>query len=187
MQRDHPGSISWNESYIEERSVRNVRFFSPPSEHGGSLVSYDDPDSILRYVLDQLAGDVAVIYPSEQYFYFRFPLRERFISGNIRFSEVERGEISVGYFDEYSQHDFNVGMYTHGSNGVSVGFDETDGKISLSFQGRTNAFRLDRRAFEQPAFDLLESERHISGLLDESGFFSFNVLAIRQSFVLHSK
>ncbi|MEO1716185.1 MAG: hypothetical protein AAFR76_03645 [Planctomycetota bacterium] len=168
MQRDRSGLISWNESYIEQRVVRSL---SPPAKYGETVADYNDPNSILRYVLDELAGTLAVIYPSERYFYYRFPLGERFISGNIRFSNVEHGEISVGYFDEYNQHDFNVGTYVDGSDGVSIDFDDAAGMISLEFEGKISRFQLDRRAFEQPNFDLFKGERHISGLLDESGYF----------------
>lgn len=171
VQRDHVRSIVLNEDYIAERiNDPRVRPVSPEN-HETPVAHYDDPDSVLRYVLSELVGDVAVVYPSERYFYYRFPLGERFISGNIRFSEVESGEISVGYFDEYSQHEFNVGTYTNESDGVSIVFDEPTGEIILGIDGGIHRFRLDRRALEDPAFELLEGERHISGLLDESGYF----------------
>lgn len=133
-------------------------------------VDFEDPDSVLRHVLTQFVGELAVVYPSERYYYYRFPAAERFISGNIRFSEAESGTISVGYFDELNPSDFRYRLYADGRDGVSVAYDERHNAVRVRFEDRDHVFVLYQGAFEEPAFAVLDGEQHVSGLLDESGY-----------------
>ncbi|MBL0927907.1 MAG: hypothetical protein IBJ11_09695 [Phycisphaerales bacterium] len=136
----------------------------------GIPVSFDDPLSVLAFVVAS-APERAVVYPSERYYYYTFPAGPRMVSGNIRFSDVERGVISVGYFDAHHQPDIRTREFEDGKDGVRVRFREDSREVLLAVGGIERTFVLDQEAFEAPVFPLLEGEELVSGIRDESGYF----------------
>ncbi len=132
--------------------------------------SFDDPRSILRFVMSA-APERAMVYPTERYYYYKFTLGGRVVSGNIRFADAEDGAFSVGYFDAYNQSDMQVGHFTHGEDGVSARYDAQTGEVALGLDGLSRVFVLDRSALEPPGFPLLSGEQHVTAVRDESGYF----------------
>ncbi len=131
--------------------------------------SFEEPRSVLRFVLSA-APTRAVVYPTERYYYYKFMLGPRVVSGNIRFADVEDGALSVGYFDAYSQRDMRVGHFKDGEDGVSMHYNAEAGEVLLQVDGLSRVFVLDRSALSPPGFDLLPGEQHVSGVRDESGY-----------------
>jgi len=131
-------------------------------------VALDPTDriAVIRWVLSQTA-DQAVVYPSEQYFYFKFWAGHRLISGNLRFCDAQRGRVHFGYFDEYDQQFLYTGTIEDGVNGRVI--PEGD-QIQLTFEGMTRTFRLDRSWMTQEGLKLVDGETLVSGILDESGY-----------------
>ncbi len=155
-----PGVV-WN----GDASLLKVQPRDPASEP-----SFDDPRSVLRFIM-AAAPERAVVYPTERYYYYTFPLGPRVVSGNIRFADVEDGEFSVGYFDAYSQREMMVGHFKDSKDGVSMHYNPETGEVSLSLDGLSRIFVLDRSALEPPGFPLLPGEAHVTGVRDESGYF----------------
>ncbi len=138
----------------------------------GTPVDFDDPRGVLRFVLAN-APNPAVVYPSEQYYYYRIAAGSRLISGNIRFVDVAEGGVSVGYFDTHNEQDMRVGEFRDSEGGVRIAWDEQRYEATLSLDGVTRRFIFDRSAFTRPSFPLLEGERLVSGVLDESGYYLY--------------
>jgi hypothetical protein len=143
---------------------------------GIACPDFEDPRSVLRHVLGASPGE-PVVHPSERYYYYEFPLGERVVSGNLRFTEAEAGELSVGYFDRLDRSAMRWATFG-ASDGVSVEMDSGAGTVAVVLAGGdpggscSRTFVLDRSAFGNEAdAGLLPGERYVSGVLDESGFY----------------
>jgi len=86
--------------------------------------------------------------------------------------DAAEGRFSVGYFDAHDPNDMRVAMFEDGRDEVTVKLggdgDRTSVRIAVADVQRT--FLLDDRAFAVD-LTLLDGERIVSGLLDESGHF----------------
>jgi hypothetical protein len=80
--------VTTNESYLEEARERTV-------------LTLSDPIAVFAFVLNSLPDRVRV-YPTENYYYFRFTHNGTPYSGSIRFKPIERdqGKIQFGYYKE---------------------------------------------------------------------------------------
>lgn len=133
-------------------------------------VDFDNPYTVLRYVFEQSPAS-PVVYPTEGYYYFRFPHYGRMLSGNIRFSDPETSAISVGYFDFYNSDDTRHAMFYDGQEGIEVSYS-SDGKyVDLSVNEVRKRFVLDSSAFDKPQYPLYAGETFVSGIRDESGYY----------------
>lgn len=143
-----------------------------------------DRVAVIRYLLTQIP-ESAVVYPSERYYYFKFWCGHRLISGNLRFCDVEKGQVHFGYFDEFDSQFLYTGTIDDGVTG-SVRFSGTD--VELTFSGIRKTFRLDRSWQDSSDLKLSENEELVSGILDESGYLFwlvYNQLKRRLYFVLN--
>jgi hypothetical protein len=125
---------------------------------------------VLAYVLDR-TGARPVVYPTELYYYYTFPLGPRRVSGNIRFVDADRGVFSVGYFDQDNPGEMRTREFRDGEEGVHVRLDDARHEVHLSVGPIARVFVLDQSALTPPAFELLPGERFISGVRDESGYY----------------
>lgn len=161
---------------LNEAAIRGWRNHAPPDP--GSIASpvpapdFQSPRSVLAFVLSQLPP-CSTVFPTERYFYYRFPLADRVISGNIRFVDAESGGISVGYFDAYNNQDLGTGVFQDGRDAVSIRYTEASHQVDISIDGISRSFVLDQEAFDPPSFPLLPGEQLISGVRDESGYFLY--------------
>ena len=130
-------------------------------------VAIDNPRSVLRFVLSR-APENAVVYPTEKYYYFEFPWGHRLISGNIRFVDAVDAVIHVGYFDRLDRTFFHHDSFAASDSGISV--VQTDSVVDVELDSVQRSFDLDRRWLRDDRIDLLDGERLLSGVLDESGF-----------------
>jgi hypothetical protein len=136
----------------------------PPS---ADAVRFEDPRSVFEYVWSSLPP-VAIVYPTEQYYYYRFQLRQRAVAGNLRLVDADQGILHLGYFDRGDQaraHHLAL------SAEHEVWIERLDeGRYRVRHAGREVEFVLARRALAcagPPA--LLKHETCITGVLDESG------------------
>lgn len=165
--RAGPPSVTLHQWAIERAPRLSV------STVTGNATPYDsdDPRAILKRVLAE-APDPAVVYPTEQYYYFGVAIGARLLSGNIRLVDAPSGQISLGCFDAFSESDQIVKHFRSGEDGVSVRYDEAAHTVEVAIDGVRRTFILDQSAFaaeEHPL--LLEGERLISGIHDESGYY----------------
>lgn len=143
---------------------------SPVGESGTLKVDLDDPRSVLLHVLYH-TPQTAIVYPTEQYFYFRFSLADQEISGNLRFTDSEDNIIHLGYFVVGEVRDHRYQRFT-ADDGLRMVTDES-GVISVTFSGISRSFILNTGPFDRPATPQPEQGSrlvHISGILDESGY-----------------
>ncbi len=165
--KTHPlgACVTFNEASLEPVKSRDHTTRGWKIDH----TSFNDPRSILKHVVTH-APARAVVYPTERYYYYTFPLASRVISGNIRFVDADQGSISIGYFDAHNTADMKTLVFQDGKDGVRIETDPTGHEIRLTIDDITRTFILDQSAFTQPSFDLLPGEQFISGVRDESGY-----------------
>lgn len=167
--RDVP-PIEFNESVLASGSDRQpsaCKFETTPPG-----VAFSDQRSILKFVLAH-TPDTAVVYPTERYYYYKFPLGPRRVSGNIRFVDAEKGGISVGYFDAMNEGDMLYRQFFDGDQGVKVHYDPSTRHVDVAVDELKRTFVLDAEAFNPPPFPLLPDEQLVSGVRDESGYFLY--------------
>lgn len=130
---------------------------------------FDNPRSVLDFLLRSLP-EMNTVLPSERYFYYKFWLGDRLVSGNLRFVDVERSVLYMGYFDQNDRSQVRTATWG-GADDAAVRYDAFHRVATVSSRGISRAFVLDRRWDCWPsALVLQESERFVSGVLDESGF-----------------
>ncbi|MCE7975270.1 MAG: hypothetical protein DYG92_13250 [Leptolyngbya sp. PLA1] len=166
------GPVGASGLVLNERRLAPGAGGAPPSLAAPPIgaVRFESPRSVLAYVL-AAAPPRAFVYPTERYYYYRFPLGPRVVSGNIRFADAEERRISVGYFDASNGADLRTAEFRHGVDGVQLSFEPSRGEVRLALDGVARTFILDTSAFSPPSFPMLPGEVHVSGIRDESGYF----------------
>lgn len=144
-----------------------------------------DPKSVFRHVFSHLEDEVT-IYPTENYYYFRFPARGKAIWGSLSLFAENRDQGVIGF--GYSEHNDNPnlpdGLDRAGGGGS---YSAADGvvvkkldifKYAVSFEGRTVTFELHDVGVSPPQKARLRPEEVFVGpIFDESGlkfFLIFN-------------
>jgi hypothetical protein len=159
--------ITFNQRFIESRwrgqECVDATVLPTPAD-----LSFDDPRSVLRLILNASPAE-AVVYPSERYYYFAFPLGDRLVSGNLRFVDAERGIVHVGYFDVFDRAATRHATMD-AANAVTVGCDVGSRRVSVAVDGVQRTFVLST-CWSDGANELalLPGEELVSGVLDESG------------------
>jgi len=132
-----------------------------------SKVDLDEPVTVLRYILAS-APPVAVVYPTETYFYYTFRLRDRVISGNVRLLDADSGLLHIGYFDKHETSTMNSATFGP-EDGIEIK-TLAPHRYRVTFEGRSTEFILPTRFLDRPeSLELLEHEEFITSVLDESG------------------
>ncbi len=176
-------SLDLNQSFIEARRPER-RASEPEHAHPGSLrlcppregdptPKFDDPRSVVRFLLAVIES--GTVYPTEGYFYFRFDLDGRSVSGNLRFTSIDEGVLHTGYFETSRD---TIGAVRTGTftptSGLAVeksAMDPSGTRYRVSLDGQTAEFMIPTayRA-RPPSLELPEHERFVSGVLDESAY-----------------
>ncbi len=127
----------------------------------------DRPELVFRHVLAH-TPPLAIVYPTEEYYYFRFRVGRAKVSGNIRLVHANEGEISVGYFD--AENPAIMRSATLGEADGVVVRQITPDLVYIGVDGIGRLFVLSRRALRSSSvLELLPGEEVVSGILDESG------------------
>ena len=156
--------LQTNQAYIED--ISSVPTFN-----------VDDPMSVFSFIMSQLPEHVRV-YPTENYYYFRFHFRGTPYAGNLRLAANERdkGNLSFAYFRDYQAwFSQQTGHYSvlNAEKGVQV---EKVGKLAyrVSYQDQSAVFHLNDLTGVAPAKgDLRPNEKYIGPAFDESGLQFF--------------
>ena len=176
-------SLELNQSFIEDRrpELRDatdrhtkpgaLRLIAPDETQPAP--EFDDPRSVVRFLLGVLES--GTVYPTEGYFYFRFDLGERRVSGNLRFTSIDEGVLHTGYFETQTAGAGAVRTASLGAEqGLTVGSEplgEGGTLHRVTLDGETTTFVIPRVYRDTPpAFNLRDGERLVSGVLDESGY-----------------
>ncbi len=142
-----------------------------------SDLDLEDTESVFYHVLSQLDDEVTV-YPSEGYYYFRFPMRGLTVRGAITLYAFERdqGIVGFGYVGEIE--DRPEGTYTE-MPGRSHRFSVEDGLIvreldelsyEVEYEDRKVTFHLYDPGWSPPAPPhLAAGETYVGSNFDESG------------------
>lgn len=158
--------LQTNQDYLEEVTAATV-------------LPLDDPKAMFKLVLASLPPRVKV-YPTENYFYFKFLHDSVPFAGNIRLDVLERdkGKINFAYFEdlaEWKAEDKVRHVLLDASHGVTV---EKLARLlyRISIGGTTVEFELnDLSGLRPPDGMLVEGERYIGPVHDESGMRFFLV------------
>jgi len=164
---ENPGQKQSGSSFFTNESYING-LYSP--------IDLKDSLAVFRYVFNNLNEEVTV-YPSENYYYFRFTYAGKSIWGTLVLSAEDRdqGILGFGYIekqDRYTGQSFDA-------IGGSKDFNKEDGVVvskinpfrySVSFEGKTVLFSLKSLSLEGPSKAILrDDEVNVGPNFDESG------------------
>jgi hypothetical protein len=165
---DRP-QLRTNEAYVEE-TLRATE------------LEVSDPLSVLALVLESLPGQVKV-YPTENYYYFRFTHNGTPYAGSIRLPPGQRdeGKIEFGYYKDLTEWSDaiagDVHMIVTPAQGLEI---ERLNPLAyrLTFRNKSVDFLLnDLSQVRPPAAAIGADERFLGPIFDESGvrfFLVFN-------------
>ena len=158
--------ILLNANWLVSRFEKNKVGTRMESLGRNEINSVSDRFNTIKFVFSCIPESNNV-YPSEQYFYFQFKLKERLISGNLRFCDSDKGIVNFGYFDFYDRSCSYHGSLSNDLVGVSI--QKEGNVVKVELDGVLRSFQLIPPRLQIPP-PLLENERIISPVLDESGF-----------------
>ena len=139
----------------------------------------DNVDEVFWHVFSRLPENV-IVYPSENYFYFKLFVNGKQIWGNIRLAagRRENGVLSFAYF-EYRESPYvyeprvRKSKYFTDADGVII--DELDAfTFDVRYNQRTVTFNLNKLPQDPPKlFALAPNEEFVMKTYDESGYQFF--------------
>lgn len=151
-----------------------------------NLINVSDSLEMFRYVFNNLPSQ-AVIYPTENYYYFSFLMNNELVTGSLALPARSRDEGVLGF--SYALHDlnysglqdaFDVHYFANGarldsSKGVVVQ-KISSVKYLVTFENKTVTFILYMDPYKLPAESrLVDSEIFVGPVFDESGL-RFSIL-----------
>ena len=138
-----------------------------------------DPVAVLAYVLGNLPGRVTV-YPTENYYYFKFVHAGVPIAGNLRLDPRDRdkGKVHLGYYEDnadWKKDGFEQGVELDGARNVLV--ERVEPLVyRITYQGTSVLFALnDVSQIKPPPGIVGPDERLIGPVFDESAVRFFLV------------
>ncbi len=146
-----------------------------------TTLAINDEMAVFAYVLGSLPAQVKV-YPTENYYYFRFAHNGTRYAGDIRLDALDRdqGKVHFGYYEELSGWKLDEGKIDFdgaldASRGVTV--ERLDRLVyRVSYRGKSVVFALnDLSQVKPPAQAIAPDERYIGPVFDESGIRFFLV------------
>jgi hypothetical protein len=138
-----------------------------------------DPMAVLAYVLESLPGRVTV-YPTENYYYFKFVHAGVPIAGNFRFDPRDRdkGKVYFGYYEDnadWKKDGFEQALELDGRHNVVVERAENLA-YRITYRGTSVLFALnDVSQIKPPPGAIGPDERLIGPVFDESAVRFFLV------------
>ena len=140
------------------------------------VLDLDNVDEIFSYIFSELPDEV-IVYPTENYYYFKLYVDSKQLWGNIRLAagRRERGVLSFAYF-EFKESPYVTeprlvrNKFFTDADGLRI--EELDKfTFKVSFDGKDVIFNLNQISQEPPAlFDLADHEEYIEKTYDESGY-----------------
>ena len=141
-------------------------------------LNYDDVEGMFSYVFANLADEV-IVYPTENYYYFKLFDGGHEIWGNIRLDAVDRqdGILSFAYFTTVNRREAPLDVRADQRH---KNFTTDDGLVlselepltyEVRYQGKTVIFHLNDVPQTLPDdLELLASEQFLYRIFDESGW-----------------
>ncbi len=160
-QAAEPPRLHTNQAVVEEATHQ-------------SALALNDPLAVFAYVLDSLPDKVKV-YPTENYYYFRFVDDGVPYAGDIRLDLEDRdqGKVHFGYYEKLAGwkpigEGVDVDVVLDADKGVKV---EKTAPLAyrISYRGKQVEFALnDLSAVKPPAQALAPHEKYLGPIFDES-------------------
>jgi hypothetical protein len=150
--------LETNQSYVEEVTR-------------ATALAIDDPMAVFAFVLAALPEQVKV-YPTENYYYFRFSLNGARYAGDVRLDAGDRdqGKLHFGYYEEMAEWKreggIDIEIVLDASRGVTVTRLEHLA-YRVSYGGKSVIFALNDLSQEKPAA-LAGDEKFVGRIFDES-------------------
>lgn len=146
-------------------------------------VAIDDPLAVFGVVLKNLPDRVQV-YPTENYFYFRFTQKGAVYTGNIRLAAADRDQGKVNFAYNERPTDWNPDPKNrHAVLGPEQGVTVEKGRAltyRVTHAGKTVTFALNDLSGVKPPPDMMRADETFLGpVFDESGIRFFLVFNAR--------
>ena len=155
-----------------------------------SKVDVDKPDTVFALIFRNLP-DTVTVYPTENYFYWRFTANSRIYWGNFRLDTHDRdqGILHLGYFE----YDENGRFQDY--DGWEKNMTAKDGVVlkkvsrfvyTVTYKGRTVTFRLNDIGMHPPKTGKLRpDEVYVGPVFDESGIKFHLIFNKAENFFLY--
>jgi hypothetical protein len=142
-----------------------------------------DPTAVLSYVLGSLPSRVTV-YPTENYYYFKFVHGGVPISGNLRLEPRARdqGKVQLGYYEdhaEWKKDGFEQGLELGAKEDVLV--ERVENLVyRVTYKGTSVVFELNDVSQRKPPANIVGADERVIGpVFDESAMRFFLVYNTR--------
>ena len=141
---------------------------------GEETPGLEDKEAVFSFIFSQLPSSVNVL-PTEGFYYYSAFLNGQEIRGNIRLADAfSKQEVSFAYFIP-EQGGATQTWVLDLSPETGLEIQSTDGRsVALSWKGKSVRFNLpDGTQYEPDEATLLEEERSVGRIFDESGIAFF--------------
>lgn len=184
-----PVAVAFHQKFIETGEMQKPK---------NADIDLSDIDDVFRYVFSALDSEV-MVYPSENYYYFRIRVNKKDIWGNIRLSppDLDKGILRFAYF-EFNEvkegNEFKKGLSWKKQYGPAEGLrikEISEMRYNATHRGRNVIFNLHPINQSPPKlFMLIGNEIFVERTYDDSGhqfFLIFNKLNQNFMFVLNEE
>jgi len=177
--------LAWAQAAAQSKSASVQASVQTEQDLGEAprKLAITDPLAVLAFVLGQIP-DTATIYPTENYYYFRFRHRGASYTGNVRLAASDRDAGKLHFAFGVAPTDRRPAPAVRyepldASRGVSL--ERLDPlRYRVSHAGRSVVFALNDLSGVTPPTGLLrDDERFLGGVFDESGVRFFLVFNTR--------
>jgi hypothetical protein len=135
-----------------------------------TVPDFNDEKAVFRYVYSWTPS-YAVVYPTEEFYYFTTTLDVGVISGSIRVADIDNGVLSMAYFTVPEKE---VKRYTITTDDELVVGKKTDYVYDVTYDNKRVRFILPTTGTKEPTqLELLPEEQFIGQIHDESGIKFF--------------
>ena len=141
-------------------------------------IDLDSAEQVFKYVFEQLDDEV-VVYPSENYYYFKFTASGKTVTGSLHLLLNDPNEIKIGLGyvhkieDKHRQKDYQItgGWIEYVSGDGIVEMEMVDDfTCRVLYQEREVTFKLFQPSLNKPKkANLLPAEIYVGPSFDESG------------------
>ena len=137
-----------------------------------TIVDINDTSNVLDYLFNNIPSN-AYVYPTETYYYYKFPFEGKTYAGNLRLLDAREGKLHIGYYDVDEPHGQVHYSVLDGSDGVEIkSIDKYN--YEVTYKGMRKVFHLTSMASQQPkSLNMLPEEEFIAHIIDESGIIFF--------------
>ncbi len=136
------------------------------------LLNATDPQETLAYLFQYIPHH-AYVYPTETYYYYKFPLGNLTYAGNFRLLDAHEGKLHIGYYNLDQPHGDIYYTLLDADDGIYI-TPLDNFTFAVTYNNMERIFHLSPLASQPPQqLRTLPEEEFIAHIIDESGIVLF--------------